>query len=251
VKRTWLGRKDPTNRQDTGQVSTQAQWYKIQNRASSENVTDVWIYEPIGFDGFEGISASAFSSDFAAITSERITIHLNTPGGYVHEGVAIYNTIKQHSSHVTMQIEGMAASAGSFIALAGDEVLIAPTASVMIHDAAIGGVLAVGNAAELREVAQEVLDLADRLDKTSNMIAGIYAEHAGGTVEEWRAKMSQGDTWYSAEEAVEAGLADGILDVGKYKKKNTDEAAAPSDIPPPPASFDIAGLRNAMKGAMA
>jgi hypothetical protein len=95
----------------------------------------------------------------------------------------------------------VAASAASFIAMGGDEVVMARNSELMIHDA-FG--MAMGDSNIMR-------DLADRLDKVSDNIASIYAEKAGGTVEDWRTAM-RAETWYSAEEAVAAGLADRVTE---------------------------------------
>jgi hypothetical protein len=101
---------------------------------------------------------------------------------------------------VTTYIDSLAASAGSFIAMAGEDRIIARTGQMMIHDA---HGLAIGNATDMRE-------LAELLDMNSDNIAGIYAERAGGTTASWR-KAMKNETWYSAAESVKANLATEIL----------------------------------------
>src|SRR5690606_8034659 len=103
----------------------------------------------------------------------------------------------QHQAHVTVIVDSLAASIASVIAMAGDRVVMAKNATMMIHD---GHGLSIGNAADMRE-------MADLLDKVSDNIASVYAERAGGDVAEWRERM-RAETWYSADEAVSAGLAD-------------------------------------------
>lgn len=210
-------------RQSTPQLRTGAADLRIENAAAE--TADVYIYDFIGFDGLSGIGAMEFAQDFRAITAKNITLHLNSPGGDVFDAIAIYNAIRDHSSNVTVRVEGIAASAASFIAMAGDEVLMAPHAMLMIHDA---WGLVKGPAADMR--AQ-----ADVLDSISNTIASIYAEHASGprggskgTTAQWRERMIA-ESWYTDEEAVSAGLADGI-DRAASAAKNT---------------FDLSAFRNA------
>jgi len=199
-------------------------WYRIQNK--SANTAEVYIYDEIGYFG---ITAQDFVNDLNTITSDSIDLHLNTPGGEIFDGIAIYNALKNHDANVTVYVDALAASAGSFIAMAGDEIIMQRTAQMMIHD---GHGLAIGNAADMRE-------LADLLDKSSDNIASIYAEKAGGSVEDWRTAM-KAETWYSAEEAVAAGLADKIngqdtedsktnnsWDLSIYNYAGRDKAPAP------------------------
>lgn len=131
-----------------------------------------------------------------------IDLHLNSPGGEALEGVAILNLLRAHPAKVTATVDGMAASAASFIAAGADETIMARNSQLMIHDA---WGLVVGN-------AQDMTELAAVLDKLSNNIASIYAEKAGGTTAEWRAAM-KAETWYNADEAVTAGLADSVIAV--------------------------------------
>lgn len=199
-------------------------WYRIENKASADT-SEVYIYDEIGYFG---VTAQDFVNDLNTITASNIDLHLNTPGGEIFDGIAIYNAIKNHDAKVTVYVDALAASAGSFIAMAGDEIIMQRTAQMMIHD---GMGVAIGNAADMRE-------LADLLDKSSDNIASIYAEHAGGSVEDWRANM-KAETWYSAEEAVAAGLADKIN--GQDSGSKTDNswdlsiyAYAGRDKAPPP-----------------
>lgn len=169
-------------------------WYRITNRG--DGATVVYIYDEIGYFG---VTASDFVRELAAVTADTIDLHINSPGGDVFDGIAIYNAIRNHPATVTSFVDGLAASAASFIAMAGDVVVVARNATMMIHD---GHGICVGNATDMRE-------LANLLDQTSDNIASIYAERAGGTVSEWRAAMRE-VTWYSAQGAVDAGLADEV-----------------------------------------
>ncbi|ORL01557.1 head maturation protease, ClpP-related [Prescottella equi] len=172
-------------------------WYRIVNSADTETgAAEVMIYDEIGY---WGVTAADFASDLKAIDSGTLTVHLNSPGGEVYDGIAILNALRNHKATVTVIVDGIAASAASFIAMAGDEIIMCRNAELMIHDS--WGWCS-GNAEEMTKAAAE-------LDRVSDNIASIYAERAGGTAEEWRALMRE-ETWYSAQEAVDAGLADRV-----------------------------------------
>jgi ATP-dependent protease ClpP protease subunit len=171
-------------------------WYRIEDSAAA---AEVYIYDEIGFFG---VTAADFVADLRAITAPSINLHVNSPGGEVFDGVAIFTAIRSHPAHVTVHVDGLAASAASFIAQAGDRRVMARNATMMIHE---GAGLCVGNAGDMRQ-------LADLLDRVSDNIADIYAQRAGGDVTSWRAAM-RAETWYSAAEAVDAGLADEVADV--------------------------------------
>lgn len=160
------------------------------------------LYGPIDSWGeFWGTSAQEFQAALDQIpagTSE-IRLHLNSPGGDVYEAYAIANALRRVPAQVTAVVDGLAASAASFLAVTADRLLMAPTSELMIHDA--WGVC-IGPAADMR-------DLADRLDRLSDTAAQAYAAKAGGDPAEFRALMLA-ETWYSAEETVTAGLADAI-----------------------------------------
>lgn len=170
--------------------------YRMQNSADNASITEVLLYDEIGMFG---VSASQFVADLQEVDTAEIHLRINSPGGDVFQGIAIMNSLKRHKAKVTTFVDGIAASAASFIAMAGDEVVMSQNAELMVHDA---WGLAIGNAADMRE-------LADRLDASSNNIASIYADKAGGTVADWRAAM-ENETWYSDKEAVSAGLADRV-----------------------------------------
>lgn len=167
------------------------------------DVFEIWFDDMI--DDWFGISAAMIVSALLEADGRDVLVHLNSPGGMVTEGLAIYNTFRQYAGKVTMRVEGLAASAASFVMLAGDETVIEPTGMVMVHDA---WDITMGPAIEHRRTA-------DLLDKVSDNIAGIYASKGGGTAAEWRTKMTEnGDigTWYIGREAVDAGLADSVTD---------------------------------------
>ncbi len=179
----------------TNRVTPRREWYRIEN-AADPTTTDVFLFDEIGWFG---ITASDFVQELIAIDTDTITLHLNSPGGEVFDGIAIYSVLRQHAAKVHVIIDGMAASIASVIAMAGDTITITPHGTMMVHD---GMGLAIGNAAEHRE-------MADLLDKISDNIASVYQGRAGGTVDEWRETM-RATTWFNAEEALAAGLVDFI-----------------------------------------
>lgn len=173
--------------------------YRIRN--SADSVTEVLLYDEIGEDPFfgGGISAKTFVEDLNAIDTPEIHLRINSPGGNVFEGITMLNAIRRHPAKVTAFVDGLAASAASFIAMGADEIVMSRNSQMMIHDARGIGM----------GPAEVMLDLGDRLSKASDNIASVYAEKAGGTAKQWRQAM-QTESWYYAKEAVQAGLADRV-----------------------------------------
>ncbi|MFE7754315.1 head maturation protease, ClpP-related [Streptomyces sp. NPDC057429] len=206
-------------------------WYEIRNAAGDE--AELLIYDEIG--GWFGNTPGDVIEELRAITAPNLRVRINSPGGSVFDGVAIANAIRLHPSNVTVQIDGIAASIASVIAMAGDRVVMTPQSQLMIHDASG---MAFGNAADMTEMAA-------LLDIQSDNIADAYAERAGGTREEWRERM-RAESWYLAAEAVAAGLADEVLpsrkateepdpaltnawDLSVFRYAGRDEAPAPAN----------------------
>lgn len=161
---------------------------------------EVLLYDEIG--GWFGVDAKQFAQDIADLDVDDLTVRVHSPGGDVWDGLAIMNSLKRHKAKVTIVVEGIAASAASFIAVgAADELVMSPHSELMIHDAMT---FAAGNVADLEAVIEH-------LNRESDNVAAIYAARAGGVVEQWRDAMRE-ESWYSASEAVAAGLADRIDD---------------------------------------
>jgi ATP-dependent protease ClpP protease subunit len=175
-------------------------WYRIV-RNDAGGPTRVDVYDDIGGGGWfdDGVTAAGFVAELAQISGD-IEVHINSPGGDVFDGIAIYNAIAGRAGNVTTVVDGLAASIASVIAQAGQTRIIAPGAMMMIHD---GLALCIGNAADMRATA-------GLLDTVSDNIASIYAAK-GGTPAGWRAAM-QNETWYTAQSAVDAGLADKLAE---------------------------------------
>ncbi|GHH30232.1 hypothetical protein GCM10018792_76460 [Streptomyces rubradiris] len=188
-------------------------WYRISNAASADEA-EVMLYDEVG--GWLGATADEFIADLRGITAPSIRLRVNSPGGSVFEGVAIANALRSHPAQVTVQVDGIAASIASVIAMAGDRIEMAPNTMLMIHDAS--GVC-MGNAADMEEMA-ELLDLI------SDNIADAYAQRAGGTRDEWRARM-RAETWYLPEDAVAAGLADEAVQAPKAGTPAEPDEAEP------------------------
>lgn len=189
-----------------------------------DGVATLRLYEPIdSWGGPWGVSALEFLDALDALDpaeTDEIRLRINSPGGEVWEALAILNNLREFDAKVVAQVDGIAASAASFIACAADETVMSPNTQLMIHDA---WGLCVGNATDMHQVG-------DLLDQVSNNIADIYATKAGGSVDDWRTTM-QGEAWYLAAEAVEAGLADSVA----------GEEPAEGDADPADA-FDLKGI---------
>lgn len=171
------------------------EWYRVE--AKADRSATVHIYDEIGF---WGTTADDFAREVRALDVDTIDLRLNSPGGSVFDGVAIFNTLLDHKATVNVTVDGVAASIASVIAMAGDSVTMGRGSRMMIHNPM--GVV-IGNAADMRE-------LANLLDELAKDIAGFYVARAGGDVNQWLASMDA-ETWYSADEAVAAGLADKVL----------------------------------------
>ena len=174
-----------------------ASWYSIKAAVGDEPVT-VLIYDEIGY---WGITAEQFVNEFSSIDATDITIRINSPGGSVFEGMAMYNAIRRHKAKITTQIDGLAASMASIIALAGDEVLMAENAYYMIHNP-WGGCY--GESKDLRKYA-------DRLDEMRDQLANIYQSKTGIDRDVILTAMAD-ETWYTGTTAIEHGFVDALTE---------------------------------------
>lgn len=174
--------------------TTSPSWH-VENAAAGTG-SRLYVHKMIG--GWQ-LDAGRFVEAVHALNTDRIDLHVNSPGGIVFDAVAMYEALRSHPARVVAHVDGLAASAASVLIMAADEVEIATGGRVMIHDAR-GGVW--GSPDEIRAHA-------DLVESISNDIAGFYAGRAGGTRAKWRQAM-RATTWYSATEAVRAGLADRV-----------------------------------------
>lgn len=157
------------------------------------------IYDEIGPSHWGLIDSQSVIDALAKMEGKHATIRLNTPGGSVDEGIAIFNALKRHKGGVTTIADSLAASMGSYLLQAGERRLIASNAMVMIHDP---WSIAIGNSAEFRKSA-------DVLDKYAQRMIPDYAARSGKTEDEILDIMAE-ESWYTGQEAVDAGFADEI-----------------------------------------
>jgi ATP-dependent Clp endopeptidase proteolytic subunit ClpP len=182
-------------------MSKPAKWYEIKARVSAElKSAEVFIYGDIGESWYDdSVTAAEFVKEITALDVDELTVRINSYGGSVTDGIAIYNAIKRHKAVVTICVDGLAASIASLIAMSGDKVQMAENALMMIH-APWGG--AIGNSVELRKYA-------DMLDTWAKAMAGSYASKSGTDEAEILALLTDGeDHWYTAQECVDMGFAD-------------------------------------------
>lgn len=162
---------------------------------------EISIFDEIGM---WGVTAKNFIDELNTISAKQITLSINSPGGSVFDAIAIYNALRKKDAKVTCRVLGVAASAASLIAMAGDKIVMPENTFMMIHNPMSG---CHGNADDMRE-------LADVLDKIGASIVALYAARTGKTEDEVKSLLAN-DTWLTAAEAVELGFADEMEDVLK------------------------------------
>lgn len=173
----------------------------VRSETTDSDSAEIYLYGVVGGGGWfsDGFSAKDVVDQLKELDVTNLTARIHSPGGSAWDGVAIMNALKNHKAKVHVVVDGIAASAASVIAMAGDTITMGVGSQMMVHDAWI---LTIGNEADLLEDAAWV-------GRQSQNMATIYADHAGGTAEEWREVM-RAETWYTAQEAVDAGLADAL-----------------------------------------
>jgi len=176
------------------------------------------VYDVIGYDWWtgEGVTAKRIASALRNMGAGDVTVNINSPGGDLFEGLAIYNLLREHQGHVTVKVLGVAASAASVIGMAGDTVQIARAGFFMVHN---GWVIASGNRHDLR-------DIADWLEPFDQSMADIYVARTGQDLAAVQKQMD-GETWIGGSSAVDQGYADELLpsdQVGKSEGKASANA---------------------------
>lgn len=196
--------------------------WKLQQSATP-GALDLYIYGDVKSDGHDWwtnqvikseTSANHFREELAKHPNvTQINIFINSYGGSVFEGTAIYTQLKRHAAHKTVYIDGFACSIASVIAMAGDEIVMPRNTLMMIHNMWMG---VCGNAAELRKAA-------DDLDTINKAGRGAYLDRAGGKLDEATlVAMMDAETWLTAEQCIQYGLAD------RYAEKDADMSDASS-----------------------
>jgi len=177
-------------------VAAREAGYSIRNAAGDEAV--VRIYDEIWW---LGVNAQDLVADLDGISAPKMRVEINSPGGDVFDGIAIYNALRNHPAHVTTRVDGLAASIASVIAQAGDHRIMMSASQMMIHNA---WGLAVGD-------TNDHADMSELLQQQDAVIAGIYAARSGRDAETFRALMNA-ETWLTTDRALEEGLADEVVD---------------------------------------
>lgn len=184
--------------------------------AADGDAASISIYDVIGedFDG-SGVTAKRIGAALRNIGARDVVVNINSPGGDFFEGVAIYNQLRAHPARVTVQVMGIAASAASVIAMAGDDIRMGDGAFLMIHNA---WAIALGN-------RHDLADAAERLAPFDAAMASVYAARSGMSVENVAALMDK-ETWLSASQAVADGFATGLLDAGHVVEDDASSMSA-------------------------
>lgn len=201
-----------------GPTDANKPYYRME--AKADKSADLYLYDVIGSDWYGGTSAKQFAADLNALGKlDTLNVFINSPGGQVWEGVAIYNILIRNRARKVVHVDGLAGSIASIIAMAGDEIIMAKNAMMMIHNPYA---LCMGNANELRAIAE-------KLDKTTEVLTETYVDRSGTKTDQIKSWMDA-ETWFDAEEAVSAGLADSV--------SKTEVAVAAM------ATFDLSKFRN-------
>lgn len=187
---------------------------------TSGDTAKLYVYDVI--DGYWGATAKDVIDGLQAAGSKPVHLHINSPGGDVFEARAMVAAVRAHAPGVTVYIDGLAASAASYLALAGQQVHIQDGAMLMVHNA---WTVAYGNKTELTKTA----DLLDKIDGT---IAADYQRKTGATLEQIAAWMDA-ETWFTAAEAKTAGFVDSVVgaDAGTQARAGAWNLSAYANAP--------------------
>jgi ATP-dependent protease ClpP protease subunit len=169
---------------------------------ADQETGEIFLYDAIGSSMWGMIDAATVLPDLAKMTGRRVTLRISSPGGSVDEGRAIFNALKRHQGGVDVVVDSSAYSIASYIAMAGDRVVMAQNAMMMVHNP---WTMAIGSAAELRKTA-------DVLDKYRDSVLDAYTERTGKDRKKIKAILDA-ETWYTAQEAVAAGFATEVGDI--------------------------------------
>lgn len=179
--------------------------------------TEISVFGVIGetWDG-SGITARRIAGIIrAAGENAALTVNINSPGGNAFEGIAIYNQLRAHKGDVTVNVLGIAASAASIIAMAGDTVQMGQAAFLMIHNVLL---LAIGNRNDLR-------DAANKMEPIDRALADLYAARTGMDAKAV-AKLMDAETWFGATDAIDQGFADGLMPENRIRQESGDAGKA-------------------------
>ncbi|MGK6325759.1 head maturation protease, ClpP-related [Erwinia sp. DT-104] len=185
-------------------------------RAASAGDNTISVFDVIGADYWgDGVTASRIAGALRSMNGADVTVNINSPGGDMFEGLAIYNLLREYKGKVTVKVMGLAASAASIIAMAGDDVQIGRGAFLMIHNC---WVYAMGNRHDLAQIAADM----EPFDKA---MGDIYAARTGLSIEDVAAMMD-GETYIGGSDAVDKGFADRLLSADEIADDDDSPAAA-------------------------
>ena len=199
-------------------MSAKRDWFRFVLAKDNNKPAVVYVYGDIGDTMWEdGVSAQAFVDELDAIDAPELHVRINSPGGSAWDGLTIANAIMRHPAKTTTFIDGLAASAASVVAFAGDEVVVSKWGRAMLHNA---HAMVMGTAADMRDVATQ-------LDALNANMAAYYADRSTGADDAAAfARAMEKETWYSAEELLAAGLATRIDDSGVREEVEKAVASA-------------------------
>lgn len=202
-----------------------ADFEKVEVTALASERPTISIFGYIGDDGDGGgITTARIAGALRSVAGKPITVEINSPGGNYFEGVAAYNLLRRHDAHVRVEVVGIAASAASVIAMAGDEIAIAANAEIMIHEARG---LFYGTKSEMRGAWETLAHIDTAMCET-------YAARSGRPVAEFEAMIAGEDVYLRGQEAIDAGLADALMD----REAQMPVYAAAENVPTDKASLD-------------
>ncbi|HGK3773577.1 TPA: head maturation protease, ClpP-related [Klebsiella pneumoniae] len=185
-------------------------------KAAATDDNSISVFDVIGQDYWgEGITAKRIAGALRAMNGADVTVNINSPGGDMFEGLAIYNLLREYEGHVTVKVLGIAASAASIIAMAGDDIQIGRGAFLMIHNC---WVYAMGNRHDFAELAQS-------LESFDTAMADIYAARSGLDIAAVQ-KLMDGESYIGGSDAVAKGLADSLLSADAVSDGDESPAAA-------------------------
>jgi len=198
---------------------------KVEVTALASDRPTISIFGHIGDDGEGGgITTARIAGALRSVAGKPITVEINSPGGNYFEGVAAYNLLRRHDAHVRVEVVGIAASAASVIAMAGDEIVIAPNAEIMIHEARG---LFYGTKSEMRGAWETLAHIDTAMCET-------YSARSGRAIAEFEAMIAGQDVFLRGQEAIDAGLADGLME----REAQMPVYATADDLPTDKASLD-------------
>lgn len=186
-------------------------------QAAKADDTSISIFDPIGFDPWtgDGVTAKRIGAALRGMNGADVTVNVNSPGGDMFEGLAIYNLLREYKGQVTINVIGVAASAASIIAMAGDNIQIGRSAFIMIHNCWVG---VVGNKSELRAAA-------DTIEPFDRAMADVYSARTGLDYKAV-AKLMDAETFIAGSDAVSQGFADSLLEADQITEKEGGNSTA-------------------------